>query len=116
MFGCGGNRDRTKRAVMGRIVATLSDFCFVTSDNPRFEPPEEIIKEIERGIIEIGKTNYKTIVDRKDAIRAALGMAERDDIVLIAGKGAERYNDVMGRRRPYNDEQFVMEIAGEFGF
>ncbi len=116
VFGCGGNRDRTKRAVMGRIVATLSDFCFVTSDNPRFEPPEEIIKEIERGIIEIGKTNYKTIVDRKDAIRAALGMAERDDIVLIAGKGAEQYNDVMGRRRPYNDEQFVMEIAGEFGF
>ena len=115
VFGCGGNRDKTKRAVMGKIVATLSDFCFVTSDNPRFEPPVDIILQIESGIKEIGKTNYRLVVDRKDAIRAALDMAERDDIVLIAGKGAEQYNDVMGRRRPYNDEQYVMEIAGEFG-
>lgn len=116
VFGCGGNRDRTKRAVMGKIVSTLSDFCFVTSDNPRFEPPVDIILQIESGIKEIGKTNYTPIVDRKEAIRAALEMAEKDDIVLIAGKGAERYNDVMGRKQPYNDEQYVLEIAGEFGF
>ncbi|MCM1368314.1 MAG: UDP-N-acetylmuramoyl-L-alanyl-D-glutamate--2,6-diaminopimelate ligase [Roseburia sp.] len=116
VFGCGGNRDRTKRAVMGKIVSTLSDFCFVTSDNPRFEPPVDIILQIESGIKEIGKTNYTPIVDRKEAIRAALEMADKDDIVLIAGKGAERYNDVMGRKQPYNDEQYVLEIAGEFGF
>ena len=116
VFGCGGNRDTTKRAVMGKIVATMSDYCFVTSDNPRFEPPLEIIKQIESGIKEIGKTNYTPIVDRKEAIRAALAMAEKDDIVLIAGKGAEQYNDVMGRKQPYNDERFVMEIAGENGF
>ncbi len=116
VFGCGGNRDKTKRAVMGKIVATLSDHCFVTSDNPRFEPPVDIILQIESGIKEIGKTNYTPIVDRKEAIRAALEMAEKDDIVLIAGKGAERYNDVMGRKQPYNDEQYVMEIAGESGF
>ena len=116
VFGCGGNRDKTKRAVMGKIVATLSDYCFVTSDNPRFEPPLDIILQIERGIKEIDKTNYRLVVDRKDAIRAALEMAERDDIVLIAGKGAEQYNDVMGRKQPYNDERYVMEIAGEFGF
>ena len=115
VFGCGGNRDKTKRAVMGKIVSTMSDYCFVTSDNPRFEPPLDIILQIEQGIKEIGKTNYKLVVDRKDAIRAALEMAERDDIVLIAGKGAEQYNDVMGRKQPYNDERYVMEIAGEFG-
>lgn len=116
VFGCGGNRDKTKRSVMGKIVATLSDYCFVTSDNPRFEPPVDIILQIESGIKEIGKTNYTPIVDRKEAIRAALDMAEKDDIVLIAGKGAEQYNDVMGRKQPYNDEKYVLEVAGENGF
>ncbi len=115
VFGCGGNRDKTKRAVMGKIVATMSDFCFVTSDNPRFEPPLDIILQIESGIKEIGKSNYTLVVDRKEAIRAALDMANKDDIVLIAGKGAEQYNDVMGRKQPYNDEQYVLEIAGESG-
>ena len=116
VFGCGGNRDKTKRSVMGKIVSQMSDFCFVTSDNPRFEPPMEIIEQIVSGIKEIGGTNYTPVEDRKLAIRAAMEMANRDDIVLIAGKGAERYNDVMGRRQPYNDEQYVLEIAGEFGF
>lgn len=116
VFGCGGNRDKSKRAVMGKIVSQMSDHCFVTSDNPRFEPPEEIIGEIVRGITEIGGANYTAITDRKQAIKAAIAMAEKDDIVLIAGKGAERYNDVMGAKQPYNDEQYVLEIAGEFGF
>ncbi len=116
VFGCGGNRDKTKRAVMGKIVSTLSDYCFVTSDNPRFEPPVDIILQIESGIKEAGNTNYTPIVDRKEAIRAALNMANKDDIVLIAGKGAERYNDVMGHKQPYNDEAYVLEIAGENGF
>lgn len=115
VFGCGGNRDKSKRAVMGKIVSTLSDFCFVTSDNPRFEPPADIIAQIEQGIKEIGGTNYRAVVDRKQAIRAALEMANKDDIVLVAGKGAEQYNDVMGRKQPYNDERFVLEIAGEYG-
>lgn len=115
VFGCGGNRDTTKRAIMGKIVSTLSDHCFVTSDNPRFEPPLDIILQIEKGIKEVGNTNYTAIVDRKEAIRAALAMANKDDIVLIAGKGAERYNDVMGRKQPYNDERYVLEIAGEYG-
>ncbi len=115
VFGCGGNRDKTKRAVMGKIVSQLSDYCFITSDNPRFEPPVDIILQIESGIKEIGRTNYTPIVDRKEAIRAALEMANKDDIVLIAGKGAEQYNDVMGNKQPYNDERYVMEIAGENG-
>ncbi len=116
VFGCGGNRDTTKRAVMGKIVSQMSDYCFVTSDNPRFEPPLDIINQIVGGIKEIGGENYTPIVDRKEAIRAAIEMANKDDIVIIAGKGAERYNDVMGCRQPYNDEQYVLEIAGEFGF
>lgn len=115
VFGCGGNRDATKRPIMGKIVSQMSDWCFVTSDNPRYEPPDEIISQIVSGITEIGGVNYTPVTDRKQAIRAALEMAEKDDIVLIAGKGAERYNDVMGRRQPYNDEQYVMEIAGEEG-
>lgn len=116
VFGCGGNRDKSKRAVMGKIVSEMSDYCFVTSDNPRFEPPVDIILQIEQGIKEIGNTNYKPIVDRKEAIRAAIEMANKDDIVLIAGKGAEQYQDVMGRKQPYNDEKYVLELAGEFGF
>lgn len=116
VFGCGGNRDKTKRAVMGKIVSQMSDYCFVTSDNPRFEPPLDIINEIASGIDEIGGTNYAKVVDRKQAIKQAIAMADKQDIVLIAGKGAERYNDVMGNRTPYNDEQYVMELAGEFGF
>ncbi len=115
VFGCGGNRDSSKRSVMGKIVSQMSDYCFVTSDNPRFEDPQAIIDQIISGISEIGGTNYTAVVDRKQAIRCAMEMAEKQDIVLIAGKGAERYNDVMGRRTPYNDEQYVMEIAGEFG-
>ncbi|MDE6029473.1 MAG: UDP-N-acetylmuramoyl-L-alanyl-D-glutamate--2,6-diaminopimelate ligase [Clostridiales bacterium] len=116
VFGCGGNRDKSKRAVMGKIVSQMSDYCFVTSDNPRFEPPLDIINEIAAGIDEIGGTNYAKVVDRKQAIKSAISMADKQDIVLIAGKGAERYNDVMGNRTPYNDEQYVMELAGEFGF
>lgn len=116
VFGCGGNRDEGKRAVMGKIVSQMSDFCFVTSDNPRFENPMSIIEQIVSGIKEIGKTNYAAVEDRKLAIRKAIEMAEKDDIVLIAGKGAEKYNDVMGSKQPYNDEQYVMELAGEFGF
>lgn len=116
VFGCGGNRDKSKRAVMGKIVSQMSDYCFVTSDNPRFEPPLDIINEIAAGIDEIGGKNYTKIVDRKQAIKSAIAMADKQDIVLIAGKGAERYNDVMGNRTPYNDEQYVMELAGEFGF
>ncbi|MCX4313135.1 MAG: UDP-N-acetylmuramoyl-L-alanyl-D-glutamate--2,6-diaminopimelate ligase [Clostridia bacterium] len=116
VFGCGGNRDRSKRAVMGKIVSQMSDYCFVTSDNPRFEKPSAIINEIVRGIEEIGGSNYTAIEDRKSAIKSAIAMADKDDIVLIAGKGAERYNDVMGAKQPYNDEQYVMELAGEFGF
>ena len=116
VFGCGGNRDKTTRAVMGKIVSEMSDFCFVTSDNPRYEPPVDIIMQITSGIDEIGKSNYKPVVDRKEAIKEAIEMAGKDDIVLIAGKGAEKYQEIMGVKQPYNDENYVMELAGEFGF
>lgn len=116
VFGCGGNRDKSKRPVMGKIVSTLSDECIITSDNPRYEPPLEIISDIEKGIKELGNTNYRIVADRKEAILTAIENAHPDDIVLIAGKGAEKYQEVMGEKRPYNDEKFIMEIAKEYNF
>lgn len=108
VFGCGGNRDTGKRSHMGEVAATLSDYCIVTSDNPRFEPPMQIIGEIEEGIKKTGKTNYCLEPDRKAAILKALNMADTDDIIVIAGKGAESYQEVMGKKIPYNDEEFIL--------
>lgn len=116
VFGCGGNRDKTKRPIMGRVVAELSDYCVLTSDNPRYEPPLEIIRQIEEGITATHRDNYCIIVDREEAIKYAIEMANTDDIVLIAGKGAEKYQEVMGKKREYNDEKFVMELSKEYNF
>ena len=86
VFGCGGNRDREKRPLMGKAACGLSDYVIITSDNPRFEDPDAIIAEIEGGIK--GKfSNYRIIADRRAAIVAALKNAGKDDIVVIAGKG-----------------------------
>lgn len=110
VFGCGGNRDAGKRSNMGEVAATLSDYCIVTSDNPRYESPMQIISEIEEGIKRAGKTNYCLEPDRKAAIIKALNMADNDDIIVIAGKGAENYQEVMGKKIPYNDEEFILDI------
>lgn len=110
VFGCGGNRDTGKRKNMGEVAATLSDYCIVTSDNPRYESPMGIISEIEEGIKKTGKNNYCLEPDRKSAIIKALNMAETDDIIVIAGKGAESYQEIMGKKIPYNDEEFILDI------
>jgi UDP-N-acetylmuramoyl-L-alanyl-D-glutamate--2,6-diaminopimelate ligase len=89
VFGCGGDRDRLKRPVMGRLAVELSDYVFVTSDNPRTEKPEAIIQEIEQGIV--GYTNYTIEADRRKAIFAAVRQAQPGDLVIIAGKGHEDY-------------------------
>ncbi len=110
VFGCGGDRDKTKRPVMGGVVSELSDFCFITSDNPRTEDPSLIIAEIYAGVSE-SKKNYAICeTDRKTAIFEAIKFADAGDIVVIAGKGAEKYQDVMGIKQPYNDEKYVMEL------
>ncbi|MCD6412567.1 MAG: UDP-N-acetylmuramoyl-L-alanyl-D-glutamate--2,6-diaminopimelate ligase [Elusimicrobia bacterium] len=102
VFGCGGNRDREKRPLMGKIAAEISDFVWITSDNSRDENPSAIALDIEVGARSAGG-NYKVEVDRLSAIEGALKMAEKDDIILIAGKGHENYQIAAGKRIPYSD-------------
>ncbi|HMK55423.1 MAG TPA: UDP-N-acetylmuramoyl-L-alanyl-D-glutamate--2,6-diaminopimelate ligase [Dissulfurispiraceae bacterium] len=107
VFGCGGNRDRSKRPKMGRIASNMSDFVIVTSDNPRNEDPAVIIRDIETGI---EKDNYIVIPDRRTAIRMAALLASPGDIVIIAGKGHEDYQEIKDVRYPFSDRS-VMEDA-----
>ncbi|MBQ7115134.1 MAG: UDP-N-acetylmuramoyl-L-alanyl-D-glutamate--2,6-diaminopimelate ligase [Clostridia bacterium] len=106
LFGCGGDRDKTKRPKMGKIAAELSDIVVVTSDNPRTEDPEEIIKDILQGIDAENK-EIITITDRSDAIRKAISIAKKDDAILLAGKGHETYQ-VIGKERVHYDEREVV--------
>lgn len=106
VFGCGGDRDRGKRPVMGEIAARLSDYAIITSDNPRSEDPIEIIKEIVSGI---STGNYLVIPDRRDAITMAVGKAEAGGILLIAGKGHEDYQEIHGVRHRFSDREVVEE-------
>ncbi len=107
VFGCGGNRDRKKRPIMGEVVSRYSDVTIVTSDNPRFEVPIEIIKEIEEGLT---TKEYKLIENRKEAIFYALKLCKKNDIVMICGKGAEKYQDIQGVKLPYSDYKVVKEF------
>ena len=110
VVGCGGNRDKTKRPVMAGIATDLSDKVVLTSDNPRDENPDEIINEMEQGV---AAQNYKkllTITDRKQAIKTACQLAQPNDIILIAGKGHEMYQEVKGIRQHFDDMETVKEI------
>lgn len=108
VFGCGGNRDVGKRPIMGEICAKNADFCIITSDNPRYEEPMEIIYEIEKGVIKQSK-KFVSIEEREQAIEYALNMAKSGDVVLIAGKGSEQYQEILGIKKPYNDKDTVEE-------
>lgn len=112
VFGCGGNRDNSKRSKMGEISENFSDFSILTSDNPRFEKPESIINEIEAGM----KKNYIKITDRKSAIEKALSMMKENDIVVISGKGAETYQDIQGVKIPYSDFEEIEKFKKLNGF
>jgi UDP-N-acetylmuramoyl-L-alanyl-D-glutamate--2,6-diaminopimelate ligase len=105
VFGCGGNRDKTKRPLMGAVADQYADYAFITSDNPRKEDPEAIIRDVEAGF---KHRNYEKIVDRKEAITRAIAMAQPRDIVLIAGKGHEKYQEFSDHIVPFDD----VEIAG----
>ena len=111
VFGCGGDRDKTKRPVMGEISGRIADFTFITSDNPRTENPEEIVKEIEEGIKKT-KGNYKVVVDRKEAIKEAIKIATKLDIIVLAGKGHEPYQEINGEKFPFDERIIVNEIIG----
>jgi UDP-N-acetylmuramoyl-L-alanyl-D-glutamate--2,6-diaminopimelate ligase len=110
VFGCGGDRDRTKRPLMGAVAARLSDVVVVTSDNPRSEPPEAILEEIQRGMNGGRRAERHAIVDRRDAIVRALEMAGPGDAVVIAGKGHETYQVLRDRTVPFDDRQVAREV------
>ena len=105
VFGCGGDRDRTKRPLMGQIAARHADLVIVTSDNPRTEDPNRIIADIEAGLTEavIERERYQLIPDRRSAIQKAVEMASPGDVVLIAGKGHETYQLVGGKVYDFDD-------------
>ena len=108
VFGCGGDRDKTKRPIMGKIGGTYADYSFVTSDNPRTEDPMAIIRMVEEGIRESGG-EYEVCCDRRDAIRDAILMAEDDDIVVVAGKGHEDYQIIGTEKHHFDDFEEVKE-------
>ena len=117
VFGCGGDRDRTKRPIMGRLAAKLADVVLATSDNPRTEDPEAILREVEAGVLaSIGKKPYEKIVDRKHAIFRAIELAEPGDVVVILGKGHENYQILKDRTIHFDDKEAAREaIAARLG-
>jgi UDP-N-acetylmuramoyl-L-alanyl-D-glutamate--2,6-diaminopimelate ligase len=104
VFGCGGNRDKTKRPVMGKIASDMSKKIFITSDNPRNEDPFEIIKEIKVGI---NKSNFEVIENREEAIRRAIDDSEDNAVIFIAGKGHESYQEINGIRNHFSDKEIA---------
>jgi UDP-N-acetylmuramoyl-L-alanyl-D-glutamate--2,6-diaminopimelate ligase len=109
VFGCGGDRDRGKRPVMGEIAARLSDRVIITSDNPRSEDPQRIVEEIRRGV-DAAHDNYEVVVDRRQAIARALRTAAAGDLVLIAGKGHENYQVIQDQRIHFDDREVAREV------
>lgn len=110
VVGCGGNRDKTKRPIMAKIAVSESTKAIFTSDNPRFEEPAEILKEMQVGV---GPTDFRktlTIEDRREAIKTALLLCQKGDIVLIAGKGHEDYQEIKGVKHPFDDAEVVTEL------
>ena len=112
VFGCGGDRDSIKRPQMGEISGKLADYTIITSDNPRNEEPEQIIKEIENGIKKT-KGKYECIIDRKEAMKKAISMANKKDLVIFAGKGHEVYQEIGKERYPFDERIIIKEILEE---
>lgn len=112
VFGCGGDRDKEKRPRMGEVAGRLADYTIVTTDNPRSEEPEDIIKDIEKGI-EKTKGKYEIVVDRREAIEKAIKMMGKRDLVILAGKGHEIYQEIKGEKFPFDERVIVKEILGE---
>jgi len=116
VFGCSGERDRAKRPVMGDIAVKMTDFTFITTDDPHGESPDRIIAEIEAGVVgaggESGK-NYRKMEDRRAAIEQAINMAQPEDLVVIAGRGHERFQDYKGTKVQIDDREVAREILGK---
>ncbi len=114
LFGCGGNRDKSKRSLMGEIAAKRCDFAVLTADNPRYEDPMDIIAEIERGYRRFS-TRYVIVPNRKQAIFYAMELLTSEDILLVAGKGGEEYQEIMGIKYPFDDQAIVEEFLRNRG-
>jgi len=110
VVGCGGDRDRTKRPIMAKIACNMSNKVILTSDNPRSEDPEEIIKEMKSGIDPLNMKKVLAIVNREEAIKTACSLAQQGDIILVAGKGHEKYQEIKGVKHPFDDKKIVKEI------
>ena len=114
VFGCGGNRDKGKREDMGRIAALYSDFVIITSDNPRSEDPLSIMRQIEKGVKEIRDSGYLLEVKREEAIKRAIKIAQKEDVVLIAGKGHENYQIIGDKKIPFDDRAVAKKILKDY--
>ena len=112
VFGCGGDRDSGKRPIMGEISGRIADFTFITSDNPRTEDPEKIVRQIEEGIKKT-QGKYIVITDRVSAIKEAIKMATKRDIIVLAGKGHEPYQEINGTKYPFDERIIVKELIEE---
>lgn len=112
LFGCGGDRDHGKRPMMGEIGGRLADLCILTSDNPRTEDPMAILSAVESGIKPTGKP-YVVIENRREAIRHALEIGREGDVIVLAGKGHETYQEIMGVKRPFDEKVVVQELLAE---
>ena len=110
VVGCGGDRDKTKRPMMAEAACEYSDKAIFTSDNPRSEDPVQIIKDMEEGLSAAAKRKYISIVDRKEAIKTAISLAKPEDIILIAGKGHEKYQEIKGVKNHFDDKEVVKEL------
>jgi UDP-N-acetylmuramoyl-L-alanyl-D-glutamate--2,6-diaminopimelate ligase len=114
IVGCGGNRDKTKRPLMASIACKLSDKVVLTSDNPRDEDPIEIIKEMQSGVTPTEARKTLVIADREEAIKTACMIAKEKDIILVAGKGHETYQEIKGVKHPFDDREVVERMLKLF--
>jgi UDP-N-acetylmuramoyl-L-alanyl-D-glutamate--2,6-diaminopimelate ligase len=110
VVGCGGDRDKTKRPIMAQIACDWSDRVILTSDNPRTEDPAQILKDMEQGLNSSAKRKYISIADRREAIKTAVALTNSEDIILIAGKGHEKYQDINGVKYHFDDKEVLKEI------
>jgi UDP-N-acetylmuramoyl-L-alanyl-D-glutamate--2,6-diaminopimelate ligase len=115
VVGCGGDRDKTKRPIMAQTACDLSDRVILTSDNPRTENPDQILLDMQEGLSSAAKRKYITVADRREAIKTAVSMANKEDIILIAGKGHEKYQDIMGIKYHFDDKEVLMEMFALLG-
>ena len=109
IVGCGGDRDAAKRPVMAKVASELSDQIILTSDNPRTEEPLSILMQMQKGILPAKLGRTLTIEDRREAIRTAVSMSVKGDIILLAGKGHEKYQEINGVKHPFDDKQVLIE-------